>query len=131
MIGLLSWSVLAFGLAFIVGHSKISVPFRWWLADRRGAVSDWFLMLVECPPCVGFWAGIVGGVLWRAPFLPSFGGRTLSPLLLALFTCGSNLLLAKLVGLLDPPGAIPTAGGNNDNNRVTSVGDTNDGRTTG
>jgi hypothetical protein len=69
----------AFGLAYIVGHSTISLPFRRWLGGTPelpptetspgmpavpgalGPVGDFLCEMLECPACFGFWIGLVGG----------------------------------------------------------------------
>lgn len=108
---LLFWSVLAFGVAFGLGHSKISLLWRtqldWW-AERRGAepprtATAWsfsaqmILSLLECPACLGFWEGLIAyhffAQAWLVPTdLPAWT-RSLS---FAFFTAGSNLILAKI-----------------------------------
>lgn len=66
------------GLALFVGHSKLSLPFRYWLggsvADNKppkfGKLGTWLTDLLECPMCLGFWTGLTWGLLmgegWRA-----------------------------------------------------------------
>lgn len=87
----------AFGFAFIVGHSKISLAFREWLA-ARGGLFLWFAQLLECPACLGFWIGLVA-VLTSTVTVP-FGPRWFAAMVLACATSGSNLLASKWVGLV-------------------------------
>lgn len=86
----------AFGFAAIAGHSKITLPFREGMErlGRRFAPARWALDLIECPMCLGFWEGLfVGSALF---------GWTSRAVVMALATSASNLLLARLAGLVDP-----------------------------
>jgi len=91
-IDLLVYAVSAFGLAWCISNSKISFPLRLRLAELRWT---WTLALLECPACTGWWLGIFA----------YFAGETPSSIgqwwIAGLFTMASNLLLAKLTGLLD------------------------------
>lgn len=89
---LIVWALTHFGLAYIVGHSVISVGFRRRLYKGAPLVVD----LLECPACFGFWAGCFAGIAMR----------TVNPdqpvelfFLFGLFTSGSNKLIAHLAGL--------------------------------
>lgn len=98
---LLLYFLAAFGFAFIVGHSKISLAFREWLA-ARGALGEWLASLLECPACLGFWIGIAAvftGVI-HVPLDVPFGPKWFAALLFACATSGSNLLASKWVGLV-------------------------------
>ncbi len=44
----------AYGFAWFLGRSKLTLGFRRWLAQ---VPSPWLLALLECPGCVGFWTG--------------------------------------------------------------------------
>lgn len=99
---LLLYSVASFGFAYILGHSGISLPARK-LLDPGGstpnpgvAVRVLLLALIECPACLGFWTGLVSA-LWIFSVFPGHGW--MGVIGSALFTCGSNLLLARLAGL--------------------------------
>jgi len=83
------YTFAAFGFAFVVGHAKISLPFREWLGGRRGLLARFLLALAECPPCVGFWVGVAAA--FRSPF----------PLLLPFYTVASNFILGRLTGLIE------------------------------
>lgn len=83
---LIVYVVAAFGLAYIVGHSKISLPVREWIARTKLA---WFLELIECPACLGFWIGLVASFFLGTNWF-----------VWALFTSGSNFLLGKFSGLI-------------------------------
>lgn len=106
MISLLVYAVASFGFAYIVGHSKISLPMRQMIDPGAPTVEmtggkvarGVFLMLLECPACLGFWTGLFAALFLNVwPDVSHLG----SPLACALFTSGSNLLLSKLGGLLD------------------------------
>jgi predicted ABC-type sugar transport system permease subunit len=84
------YTVATFGLAYIVGFSKISFPTREWMANWK--VLEWPLALLECPACLGFWAGLVYGLAITEPPLSALGR--------GLYTCGANFLLAKWSGLI-------------------------------
>lgn len=99
MTSLIFYAVASFGLAYIVGQSKISLPIRNLIAppieiefEPWGVIRSGLVALLECPACFGFWTGLACGIL-AAPFweIP----------MLAVFTCGSNYLLAKFAGLLE------------------------------
>lgn len=100
LVALVLYAVGAFGFAYIVGFSKISLPMRLALETEPTKapplayyVRATTLMLLECPACLGFWFGLIYGWLHRPEWV--------TPLGLALFTCGSNYLLARFAGLLD------------------------------
>lgn len=74
-----------FGLAYIVGHSKISLPVRLLLGGVDpdpmtgspgvpavfGRPGKFLCDLLECPACFGFWAGLVmGATMLRNPMAP-------------------------------------------------------------
>ena len=89
---LLIYSVAAFGLSWVLADSKISLPVRERLSTG-GPVALFFLPLLECVACTGFHVGWISQLLGAAPFTHWY--------LAAFFTCASNLLLAKYVGMLD------------------------------
>lgn len=114
MLGLFFYAIAAFGLAYIVGHSAISLPFRMavdpgeQLRGPSDALRAYFLVLVECPACFGFWTGLFGGMLYAAadgPQYPREGvlAKVLWAVGLALFTTGSNFILARLTNLIPSP----------------------------
>lgn len=106
----LLWTLAHFGLAYVVGHSVITLPFRTslWAPNRevltlRDAQRVFLVTLLECPACFGFWAGGVA-IVFVAPFVGavrSFPPYVLAPAF-ALATSGSNYLLARLAGLIPP-----------------------------
>lgn len=102
MIDFLFFSLASFGFAYIVGHSAISLPFRMRIDPNRGntvrpwhRTRTWFLTLLECPACLGFWQGLLYGALARPAWNPY------PWYVLALITCATNLYLAKITGLMD------------------------------
>jgi hypothetical protein len=151
MIALLFYTVAAFGLCYIVGHARVSLGVREWMAtvgtwdewqcivpdctwslfdDGRKSHSEvrcpehsssmpvsvdcpqtkwvhrvrwfhwplgWFLSLIECPACLGFWLGLAAGLAW--PSLDLGPGSYHAPAV-ALYTCGANFLLGRATGLI-------------------------------
>ena len=99
-IALVIYVVAAYGFALVAGHSKITKPIRAWAWDWRWggkpvAVSfllhplRFFVTLVECVMCLGFWTGVVAGaVAWGMNF------SSLLILALPTFTAASNYILA-------------------------------------
>ena len=82
----------AFGLAYVVGHARISDGLRDWIASVPGGPAQWTVKLLECPGCVGWWTGfawaLARGMGWRMAVLLGFA------------TCGSNTFLALQCGLV-------------------------------
>lgn len=114
MLGLFFYTVAAFGLAYIVGHSGISLPFRMLLdpgeklASPGDAARSFVLMLLECPACFGFWTGVFAGMLYLGvdgAYYPKEGAlaKFLFAAGLALYTTGSNFILARLTNLIPAP----------------------------
>lgn len=98
---LLLYTVACFGLAFVIGQSKISLPLRLLLEpqDDRQVFRVWVTLLLECPACLGFWFGLIYGLATGFTFgFPLMG--PMGAVGLALYTCGANLLLSALSGLL-------------------------------
>ena len=102
MAALVFYTVAAFGLSYIVGHSRISRGFRVWFANY---ISEWLVELVECPACFGFWLGLVLGsaMLGRGGLLPEVAS-SLPWLVVAIaigcYTSGAGYLLGRLTGWL-------------------------------
>lgn len=113
---LVLWTFAAFGFAFVAGYSQISLKFRELLVGLGEGVSangepipatpplvpgfsPWIAMLLECVACSGFWLGFVAGasgfIALPLNGLPWWGAG----LFLAFATSGTNLLLAKWVGI--------------------------------
>ncbi len=95
MTDLLIWSLAAFGFSWVLADSKISLPMRIAI-DQPGLgvrARRWFLILLECVACTGFHVGWISQLVGLAPFNHWY--------VAAFFTCASNLLLAKAVGMLD------------------------------
>lgn len=113
MMLIMFYTVVAFGLAYCLGASKLSLLWRSPLAALAkagrlagtdplklvsGAVAAFFLALIECPACTGFWIGVafarhdlarelLGGSLWITGWLWGF------------WTVATNLILARLAGI--------------------------------
>lgn len=120
MMPLLMFFLASFGFAFVVGHSKISLPFRQWLGGwvEGSAVPDvasgevighvvthkaalpggaFAVALLECPGCLGWWLGAAAALVGLVSLPFSFW---VSVAVCAFATSAVNLLLAKLVGLV-------------------------------
>ena len=90
MIHFIGYLLAAFGVAFTVGHSEITLGAREAL-DRRGIVARWVVRLMECPACLGFHLGWIYALAVGSEF---------HPVTLAFLTCGSNFILGRLTGLI-------------------------------
>lgn len=107
LLAVFGYTIAAFGYAFVVGHSKISLPAREKLAEiafeeglrQRKSVASWFLALIECPACIGFWIGLFSGagLSWYRDTAAL--GCILASVFLAFYTCGMNFILARLTNL--------------------------------
>jgi hypothetical protein len=59
--------LLAYGLTNIVVQGTIFYPFKEWLSKKiangkwYSKSCGWFLKLINCPMCFGFWAGALAG----------------------------------------------------------------------
>lgn len=99
LVALFAYTISVFGLAYIVGHSRISRPVRLALYDTGGRWIRLLVELLECPACFGFWVGIVAGtyltIAWHGPFLVPFG--------VAAYTCGANFIIGRATGLIPSP----------------------------
>lgn len=104
----------AFGLAYIIGHSKISLPFRM-LVDPGNKITkpteafwSFFLILIECPACLGFWIGsIIAAIFIYGPdpmisreIVNSAYAKPLFIVSNGLFVCGVNFVLGRATGLI-------------------------------
>lgn len=110
---LLVYTMCAFGLAYSLGSSKLSLVWRSLLAHLVaagkkpeassalrlfGALASFVLVLIECPACTGYWIGVAcaqtetaQSVLKAEPFEAS--------LIFGFWTVATNLILARLAGL--------------------------------
>jgi len=101
---LVLWFLAAAGFALVLGHSRITVGFRRWLAPpdtaTPGALSGSRVLceLIECPMCLGVWEGGIAAAtgLVHVPF-----GFWLSVAVLAFSTSIVNYVLARLAGAFD------------------------------
>lgn len=107
MTQLLFYAIAAFGLAYIIGFSTITLPLRIALGGESGSTAtrplltvgrfgkpgEFICSLIECPACFGFWTGLIAGLFWPGhPWYAAFG--------LALFTSGSNFILGRATRLI-------------------------------
>jgi hypothetical protein len=92
-----------FGFAFAAGHARISLPLREWIdpghkAETPGGVARaWLIALMECPACLSFWCGLLGGLLYVEP--PAAVPRLLWAVELAFAACAVSFILATVTGL--------------------------------
>lgn len=106
----------AFGLAYIVGHSVISMPLRAFIAgppDKPRRFFATLIELVECPACFGTWIGIITGGLVPTLFLQFVNGNStvtyfdgrwyVGALVGGCATAAVNFLLGSWAGLIDGP----------------------------
>lgn len=106
----LVWTGIAFGFAYGVGHSVITLGARVWLSQFKPLY--WPLALIECPACLGFWLGLATGA-W-------ISHDWFFALMSGLFTMATNFVLGRMTGLIpnsrgeenvDDGVPIPNAGG--------------------
>lgn len=113
MLLILFYSMVAFGVAYCIGASKISLMWRTPLAAAAkvgaeagvkppqfvgGMIAFFLLTLIECPACTGFWLGVGFARLEAArEFLP--GSLWTTAWLWGFWTVASNLILARLAGI--------------------------------
>lgn len=100
------YTFAAFGLAYIVGHARVSLPVREYLAptpDVRppwGGFGTWLVSGMECVACMGFHIGFWTEMVMPTSGLLVEGSRPLSALALATYTTGANFILGKYTKLL-------------------------------
>jgi hypothetical protein len=104
------YALAAFGLAYIVGHSAITLAPREWLIGQRVgekvgfvlATREWIVDMIECPACFGFWTGAVASLVGWVPF-PLDAPAWACAFTWGLFTAGTNYVLARITNLITPP----------------------------
>jgi hypothetical protein len=97
----ISYLLAAFGFSYIVGHSKISRPVRLalWDVGDHSPILRYVVLLMECPACLGFWIGLITGIV--AVF--AFDQHGFIPVALSLITTAANFLLGRMTGLISDP----------------------------
>jgi hypothetical protein len=80
---------VVWGAAWVIADSKLTLPFRNWVASTFGDES-WAIQLLECPACLSFWLG-AGAAAIAFPYMRFFGA-----IAFGLFACGASLVLAAL-----------------------------------
>lgn len=111
----------SFGLAFVLGYSKISLPFRQWLShasflrldddkiETANAIgypkpirfaARWFLSLLECPACLAFWFGAGAIFTPIADMIPMNTPIWIAAFMLGFANCGAVLALGLLTKLI-------------------------------
>lgn len=94
------YTLAAFGLAYVVGHAEITDGIRNWLDERGPPIVQFFVALVECPACFGWWTGTVVAV-----YLALSGYPTEGVILAPFYTAATNFILGRVTGLIGrPPG---------------------------
>jgi hypothetical protein len=68
----------------------------------KQAEDPFFLQLIECPACFGFWIGLCAAV---ASTFAHIGGPII--MFLPLYTAGANFLLGRATGLINHPNEEP------------------------
>ncbi len=102
MVQLVFYTLAAFGLAYVIGHSIATKAIREGLFTLGAPLPPlrWLVWLVECPACFGFWIGWFTGLwfAWESPL----GRQLLAAFAIACYTAGTNFVLGKLTGLMQP-----------------------------
>lgn len=87
------------GFVYVIGQSRISLPFRIMLAgneaSRAFAFRQWLVNLVECPSCASFWVGLLGG-----PWLLSIEQPLANPLYVAFASVGATFVVGGFLGIV-------------------------------
>ncbi len=90
------YTFAAFGIAYICGFSKISYPFRVRLGQT--VAGNFFMSLIECPACFGFWLGALAGICASFVFV-NLSWWALA-IILGAYTSGTNFILGVFTGLM-------------------------------
>lgn len=97
MIELIVYALVVFGIAYGIGHTKLTYGFRKWLSHGNAA-QVWLLLLLECVFCVSFHLGWLAVYFKVAPF---FDRDLRGGLECAFFSAATSLILGRTAGLLD------------------------------
>lgn len=121
---LVVYTITVFGFCWGIGGSPLTLGARSYWAYLAGVqvasgvpvtsplgpatqrVLRFFLHLVECPACLGFWVALIVAfaipdLAGELPLVP--GGALLRAISLAFYTAGANFLLGRATGLIDKP----------------------------
>lgn len=105
-VALVVYSIATFGVAFVLGHSTITLPIRERIAESHAPLAAVFLALIECPACASWWVGLAVGFIGLLVAPPSYGWWPVAlPLVAAFYSAGSSYILARLTGITPKPGA--------------------------
>lgn len=92
-------TIAAFGLAYVIGHSKITLPLRAWIDPGMPISSLWrafrmfVVTLLECPACLGFWIGV---------FFALYSGFDLRTILVVgFYVAATNFIIGRMTGLIE------------------------------
>lgn len=118
MIQLIIYSIAAFGLAYIIGHAQITNFIRiffWeycWFEGMRVETGGRYpfrilVELMECPACLGWWIGFISGLVglftqYQDVQLIHIGPPWIFPVILGLYTSGTNFILGRYTRLISP-----------------------------
>lgn len=97
MFELTVYSVVALAVVFFLGHSRLTFQPRKWLS-QQGKAGRWFVSLLQCAGCCGFWLGVAAAVFGYGP-ASLYTSTWLGILLCGLYTSGASLILGGLAGL--------------------------------
>ena len=101
-LALFFYTIAVFGLAYIMGHAKVSLGIRTQIFNM-GGVAAWLVELVECPACLGthlgFWFAVFAPWVWLNSIIPLPTTTWFSAgVLLGLYTCGTGFVLGRATG---------------------------------
>lgn len=85
------------GLAFVVGFSGITFPFRVWLMGK-GRLGAFLVELLQCAGCFGFWSGAGAALVMGAP-VALLRWRPAEWVVWGFIVAASNLLFVSIAGL--------------------------------
>ncbi len=94
---LIVFVLVAFGIVFGIGQTKLTYPFRKWLS-RGGPVKLWMLLLLECVFCLGFHLGWIAVCFHLAPY---FSHDLRGGIECAFFTASACLVVAHFAGVTE------------------------------
>jgi len=103
MIDLIFFTMACFGLMYVIGHSVISLSIRERIARLPAPRwRFWFITLIECPACLGFWIGLAAGLFGYVPILVLLSPipHPILAIVWGLYIAGTNYVLARQTALI-------------------------------